>query len=243
MKSSSVFNLVEPGIRLALVVVCAVHVSCFDSQRYGSTRHVANGFRNTATSLPVEVDPAPATQTEETQIAAERIRLAVAAREQVAPWGPVRRQLSEFYKDVGRYPTTEEGLNALVNVPGYWQQRESVAWKGPYLTPAASKDPWGRVLRYRFPPRVNVGAPPDVHVNGAVLWVDSRVYRVARSPDRRLVFFFPDPVDLWSLGVDGEDATGDEIGNWDLFVSPAEVMRADSRFWSRSRMEAEEHDP
>ncbi|MEJ5329998.1 MAG: type II secretion system major pseudopilin GspG [Desulfobaccales bacterium] len=54
--------------------------------------------------------------------------------------------LDLFYLDVGRYPTTEEGLQALVKNPGTIAQ-----WAGPYLDKGVPKDPWGRDYVYRFP--------------------------------------------------------------------------------------------
>jgi general secretion pathway protein G len=54
----------------------------------------------------------------------------------------------ELYRlDVGRYPSTEEGLNALVAAPG-----AAGGWNGPYLQkPSALKDPWGQAYLYRIP--------------------------------------------------------------------------------------------
>ena len=57
--------------------------------------------------------------------------------------------LDSFYLDVGRYPTTEEGLKALIKRP------ESVPedkWKGPYLPKTKiPKDPWGNPYVYKSP--------------------------------------------------------------------------------------------
>jgi general secretion pathway protein G len=48
--------------------------------------------------------------------------------------------------DLGRYPTSEEGLNALLNNPG------NPNWKGPYLKKTTvPKDPWQRDFIYRCP--------------------------------------------------------------------------------------------
>jgi general secretion pathway protein G len=48
--------------------------------------------------------------------------------------------------DVGRYPTTSEGLAALVDNPG------AQNWSGPYLSKRTlPKDPWGRDYQYRSP--------------------------------------------------------------------------------------------
>jgi general secretion pathway protein G len=54
-----------------------------------------------------------------------------------------------FRVDVGRYPTTEEGLKALSERPS---AVEEAKWKGPYLgRKTTPKDGWGKELRYRAP--------------------------------------------------------------------------------------------
>ncbi len=54
--------------------------------------------------------------------------------------------LDQFKLDVGRYPTTEEGLKALIENPGV------EGWDGPYLKKKKiPKDPWGRDYIYRCP--------------------------------------------------------------------------------------------
>ena len=45
--------------------------------------------------------------------------------------------LETFFLDVGRYPTTEEGLYALREEPA-----DSEGWRGPYTTKDFSEDPW-----------------------------------------------------------------------------------------------------
>ncbi|PPD46201.1 MAG: type II secretion system protein GspG [Methylocystis sp.] len=55
--------------------------------------------------------------------------------------------LDLFYLDAGRYPTTEEGLAALVTRPAGVS-----SWSGPYLkSSSAPKDPWGHAYLYRSP--------------------------------------------------------------------------------------------
>jgi general secretion pathway protein G len=52
-----------------------------------------------------------------------------------------------FRLDVGRYPTAQEGLNALVTAPP-----TLTAWNGPYVKKRASlTDPWGHPYKYRTP--------------------------------------------------------------------------------------------
>jgi general secretion pathway protein G len=55
--------------------------------------------------------------------------------------------LELFKLDTGRYPTTGEGLKALVLAPG-----SASGWNGPYLTKRdVPSDPWGRPYNYRSP--------------------------------------------------------------------------------------------
>ncbi|HYA11916.1 MAG TPA: type II secretion system major pseudopilin GspG [Thermodesulfovibrionales bacterium] len=53
--------------------------------------------------------------------------------------------LDQFKLDTGRYPTTSEGLNALMVNPGVPN------WDGPYLRKAVPNDPWGRPYHYEYP--------------------------------------------------------------------------------------------
>lgn len=50
--------------------------------------------------------------------------------------------LDLFEQDCGRFPTTEEGLEALVTDPGI------NGWKGPYLRGGLKPDPWGTPYSY-----------------------------------------------------------------------------------------------
>lgn len=53
--------------------------------------------------------------------------------------------LDNLRLDVGRYPTTEEGLEALQTNPGL------DGWDGPYLKKEIPLDPWGRFYVYKVP--------------------------------------------------------------------------------------------
>ncbi len=56
-------------------------------------------------------------------------------------------QSLEMYKlDVGRFPSTEQGLSALVNKPS-----DVAGWNGPYLKSAVPLDPWNREYQYKSP--------------------------------------------------------------------------------------------
>ncbi len=55
--------------------------------------------------------------------------------------------LELFRVDVGRYPTQQEGLNAVVTAPS-----TAVGWNGPYLQKSSAlNDPWGQPYLYRNP--------------------------------------------------------------------------------------------
>jgi general secretion pathway protein G len=86
-----------------------------------------------------------------------------------------RTALDAYAVDNGRYPTTEQGLDALLVRPdGALQPRN---WRGPYLQVVdVPTDPWGRSFRY-----VNPGS------------------------------LRPPLYDLFCLGEDGQEGTGDDI--------------------------------
>jgi general secretion pathway protein G len=54
--------------------------------------------------------------------------------------------LETFSLDLGRFPTTAEGLQALLEPPA----SNAEGWKGPYLR-QVPKDPWGSDYRYKHP--------------------------------------------------------------------------------------------
>ncbi|WP_022853722.1 type II secretion system major pseudopilin GspG [Thermodesulfatator atlanticus] len=58
--------------------------------------------------------------------------------------------LDQYRLDMGRYPTTEEGLKALVEPPANEEEKDK--WQGPYLKKRkVPNDPWGRPYHYRSP--------------------------------------------------------------------------------------------
>ena len=72
----------------------------------------------------------------------ERKARTQAARTQIELLGTA---LDTFRLDVGRYPSSQEGLNALQEgrgIPG---------WDGPYLKKGVPADPWGRPFVYVSP--------------------------------------------------------------------------------------------
>ena len=63
--------------------------------------------------------------------------------------------LEAFEIDSGRYPTGDEGLEALVLEPAGLQE---AAWKGPYIKRGVPKDPWGNEYLYEQPGRYNTNS-------------------------------------------------------------------------------------
>lgn len=57
------------------------------------------------------------------------------------------KSLDTYRLDVGRYPTTEEGMAALMTAP----PTAGVKWNGPYLKKSVPQDPWGQPYQYRSP--------------------------------------------------------------------------------------------
>ena len=65
-----------------------------------------------------------------------------AARTQIEMLG---QALDSYRLDVGRYPSTSEGLNALITNPG------AQGWDGPYLKKGVPNDPWQKPYQYQSP--------------------------------------------------------------------------------------------
>jgi len=58
--------------------------------------------------------------------------------------------LDAFEIDIGRFPTTAEGLTALLEPP-----LNSVGWNGPYIKKGIPVDPWGKAYVYQYPGQYN----------------------------------------------------------------------------------------
>ncbi|MDA9763844.1 MAG: type II secretion system major pseudopilin GspG [Opitutales bacterium] len=61
----------------------------------------------------------------------------------------MKASLFRYRIDNGRYPNSEEGLQALVTAPNNSQN-----WKGPYMDEMPN-DPWGSDYQYRMPGKNN----------------------------------------------------------------------------------------
>ena len=62
-------------------------------------------------------------------------------------------QIDIFEQDVGRFPSNDESLGALVTQPP-----NAPKWKGPYIKRGVPKDPWGNEYVYRYPGTHNVNS-------------------------------------------------------------------------------------
>lgn len=58
----------------------------------------------------------------------------------------LEKSLEIFKLDVGRFPSTAEGLDALANRPG-----SANGWNGPYLKGGVPNDPWGKPYVFSSP--------------------------------------------------------------------------------------------
>jgi general secretion pathway protein G len=96
--------------------------------------------------------------------------------------------LQSYFLDMKTFPTTEQGLAALVAAPSGGEEvtgTDTVAatsnWGGPYTESGElPTDPWGNQYQYAYPPTNSKGDIPDI----------------------------------WSMGPDGQDNTEDDICSW-----------------------------
>ena len=107
--------------------------------------------------------------------------------------GALKGCLNMYHLDMKKFPSTEEGLGALVSQPAGAVDEvvsldgaepsaaASAKWDGPYTeTGELPTDPWGNLYSYEYPPTRGKGDFPDI----------------------------------WSLGPDGQDNTEDDICSW-----------------------------
>lgn len=65
----------------------------------------------------------------------------------------LKGSLEAMRLDIGRYPTTEEGINLLRTAPA--DETIKSLWKGPYLDDSVPLDPWNHPYQYALAPSVN----------------------------------------------------------------------------------------
>jgi len=56
------------------------------------------------------------------------------------------KALDQYRLDTGHYPSTAQGMSALMTKPA-----NEPNWQGPYLKKALPRDPWGNAYQYRQP--------------------------------------------------------------------------------------------
>jgi len=110
--------------------------------------------------------------------------------------GMFQSALERYAVDMNKFPSSEEGLAALVSAPGGDGSASSGdsesgsaaggdtaggSWDGPYIkTDKLPADPWGKAYSYEYPPTHNKINVPDI----------------------------------WSFGPDGQENTPDDIVSW-----------------------------
>lgn len=65
----------------------------------------------------------------------------------------MKTPLMAYRLAMGDYPSTAEGLQALVSAPATKSDR----WRGPYVEGKIPFDPWGEPYQYRYPGVKNKG--------------------------------------------------------------------------------------
>ena len=66
----------------------------------------------------------------------------------------MKTPLTSYRIDIGDYPSTEEGLQALYSPPGDKADR----WHGPYADGKLPLDPWSHPYQYKYPGTHNAGS-------------------------------------------------------------------------------------
>ena len=137
-----------------------------------------------------------------------------------AQLGMFRTCLERYAVDMKDFPTTEQGLQALLAPPESDSSAEktegveaSSGWDGPYVNQETlPTDPWNNEYQYEYPPTHGKGDYPDI----------------------------------WSFGPDGEDGTEDDIVSWSSSDGEAEGdsnAKSDTKREKSSRREPERPAP
>lgn len=100
--------------------------------------------------------------------------------------------------DMGDYPSTAEGLQALLTPPN---NPNAASWRGPYLTSSQLPlDPWKHPYMYAY---------PGTHTASIVTQTTTGYQASSTAPASTTSRF-----DIWSLGPNGVDGDPGNIGNW-----------------------------
>lgn len=77
--------------------------------------------------------------------------------------GMFKAALERYALDAKDFPTTEQGLMALIEEPAGEEKTTVSGWEGPYVTSTElPKDPWGNEYQYEYPPTRGKGDYPDI---------------------------------------------------------------------------------
>ena len=77
--------------------------------------------------------------------------------------GLFRGALESYALDTKDFPTTEQGLQALLAAPGDGEEGSVVGWDGPYVNKdTIGLDPWNHDYQYAYPPERGKTDLPDI---------------------------------------------------------------------------------
>ncbi len=109
--------------------------------------------------------------------------------------------LKHYKLDMKEFPTTDQGLKALIEKPADLSDEKAARWDGPYTeSKELPKDPWGHEYQYEYPP--THGSASDSTTSDTSSTGDTTKANANDYPD------------IWSFGPDGEDGTDDDIKSW-----------------------------
>ena len=75
----------------------------------------------------------------------------------------LRACLQRYALDMKDFPTTEQGLQALIECPADLDETVAARWKGPYTDGGElPKDAWGNDFQYEYPPTQGTSEYPDM---------------------------------------------------------------------------------
>lgn len=77
--------------------------------------------------------------------------------------GSFKGALEHYHIDMKEFPTTEQGLQAMITEPAAEDGTTSTRWDGSYTnSDSLPQDPWGNDYQYAYPPVNGAGEYPDV---------------------------------------------------------------------------------
>ena len=93
--------------------------------------------------------------------------------------GQVQQNLLRYQSDMGKLPTTAEGLGSLLQSPGTGK------WGGPYGNDEDVKDDWGNAFEYELTPKgaklVSPGSDGQAGTADDLVYIGGRLQEAARD--------------------------------------------------------------